>query len=399
MAPKVLLFTTVRWPSAPRIAGALASAGAEVHALYPRRHLLAHSRYVDRSYTYDPLRYRAVLQEAIAKSAPDMIVPLDDRAARQLAARGGDAALAPLIRKSLGNPAAYPTLMSRIDFLAAAHEAGIRTPQTIRIETPAALETALQQLGLPAVLKADNSWGGDGVAVVRCLDDARTAFARFTEPLSFLRGLARAVNRKDGHFLLDALHASVPSISLQPFVSGKPATTSFACWQGEVLAAIHLDVAVSEGTGPACVVRPVECPEMLAAANTIAARFGLSGLHGLDFIRDAHGHVHLLEINPRAAQTSYLALGPGRDLIAPLVARATGRTIADRPAITEKDAIALFPQEWSRDPASPWLQSAYHAVPWDDRDFLREYLNSSDAPAAAVEAFFTSWKPSPRSLP
>jgi D-alanine-D-alanine ligase-like ATP-grasp enzyme len=396
---KVLLFTTVRWLSAPRIAGAFAAAGAQVHALYPRRHLLAHSRYVDKDYTYDLLRHRASLQDAIAKAAPDLIVPLDDRAARQLAADADNAAFAPLIRKSLGNPAAYPALMSRIDFLAAARDAGIRTPETLRIETPDALEAALKQLGLPAVLKADNSWGGDGVAVVRSLEEARDAFTRFTEPLSFLRGLARAVNRKDGHFLLDALRASVPSVVLQPFVAGKPATTSFACWQGEVLAAVHLDVAVSEGTGPACVVRPVDCPEMLAAAKTIAARIGLSGLHGLDFIRDTRGHVHLLEINPRATQTSYLALGPGRDLMAPLLARATGHAFPDRPAMTEKDAIALFPQEWSRDPVSPWLQSAYHAVPWDDPDFLKEIVKTADVPAAAAEAFFTSWKPSVRSLP
>jgi hypothetical protein len=67
--------------------------------------------------------------------------------------------------------------------------------------------------------------------------------------------------------------------------------------------------------------------------------------------------------------------------------------------MTEKDAIALFPQEWSRDPVSPWLQSAYHAVPWDDPDFLKEIVKTADVPAAVAEAFFTSWKPSVRSLP
>ncbi|MGC2065825.1 MAG: hypothetical protein WA641_06270, partial [Candidatus Acidiferrales bacterium] len=44
-----------------------------------------------------------------------------------------------------------------------------------------------------------------------------------------------------------------------------------------------------------------------------------------------------------------------------------------RPAekVTNDDTIALFPQEWIRDPASTFLQSAYHDVPWDKPDLIR----------------------------
>jgi hypothetical protein len=34
--------------------------------------------------------------------------------------------------------------------------------------------------------------------------------------------------------------------------------------------------------------------------------------------------------------------------------------------VTENNTIALFPQEWKRDPESPFLSSAYHDVPWDE---------------------------------
>jgi hypothetical protein len=39
--------------------------------------------------------------------------------------------------------------------------------------------------------------------------------------------------------------------------------------------------------------------------------------------------------------------------------------------VTENDVIALFPQEWLRDPQSPFLRTAYHDVPWHESEFLR----------------------------
>jgi hypothetical protein len=44
-----------------------------------------------------------------------------------------------------------------------------------------------------------------------------------------------------------------------------------------------------------------------------------------------------------------------------------------RPAkkVTDNDTITLFPQEWMRDPASPFLTSGYHDVPWEEPELLR----------------------------
>ena len=50
-------------------------------------------------------------------------------------------------------------------------------------------------------------------------------------------------------------------------------------------------------------------PRPRVRARRIAARFGLSGLQGLDFVRDEEGLPHLIEINPRATQICHLALG------------------------------------------------------------------------------------------
>jgi hypothetical protein len=113
---------------------------------------------------------------------------------------------------------------------------------------------------------------------------------------------------------------------------------------------------------------------MELAARAVARRFGLSGLHGLDFIRDRRGEVFLLEINPRATQTSYLAFGSGRDPLSGLVEAASGTPCRARVPCTVNPLIALFPQELSRNPASPYLKTAFHDIPWDDPDLLRAWL-------------------------
>jgi len=162
---------------------------------------------------------------------------------------------------------------------------------------------------------------------------------------------------------------------VQALVMGRPATTTFAAWEGALLAAIHLDVAVVTGeTGPASVVRRIHDPAMERAARSLARRFELSGLHGLDFIRDASGTVHLIEINPRATQTAAFALGEGCDLPAALAARATGYPAPARTPAIDNDLVALFPQEWCRDPQSPHLAVAHHDVPWDDPELVRALL-------------------------
>jgi hypothetical protein len=83
------------------------------------------------------------------------------------------------------------------------------------------------------------------------------------------------------------------------------------------------------------------------------------------------GKAHLIEINPRATQVGHLILGEGHDLPAALYAAVTGQAIHARPKVTDKTVIALFPQEWMRDPDSPFLQSSYHDVPWDEPGLIR----------------------------
>lgn len=114
---------------------------------------------------------------------------------------------------------------------------------------------------------------------------------------------------------------------------------------------------------------------MVATAQKMTRRLQLSGLYGFDFILEAAtGYAYLIEMNPRATQVGHLALGPGHDLPAALYAAITGDEIRATPRITDKDTIALFPQEWLKNPVSEFLHSAYHDVPWEEPEFVSTCL-------------------------
>ncbi|HEY2034562.1 MAG TPA: ATP-grasp domain-containing protein [Rhizomicrobium sp.] len=379
MTTKILLAATVGWPSAARYAGGFVAAGCDVDALSPVHAPVRASRYAQRHFDYAPLFPLASLRTAITQSNPDMVVACDDRVVMQLLQlhqreSRKNSHVARLIEFSLGNPAAYALVMSRQGSLDAMRAEGVRVPDSVAIANEEALDIALAQIGLPAVIKADGSWGGEGVAVVRSCEEARSAFRKLAYPPRRWRSLARMVRRKDAHFLHEAISPKVRTISMQAFIEGHPAASAFAAKNGGVVASIAYDVLLAQGTiGPPNVIRRVDCPQIHEAARKVARRFGLSGMHGLDFIRDRNGDVHLIEINPRATQGGTLAFGTGSDLPAALAAALSPANTGIRPAIGN-DVVAFFPRAFQGGGGGDWLPRAHHDIPWDDPAVLRALI-------------------------
>lgn len=357
MTGTVLLATTVDWPSAARLAGALASLGARVDAVFPAGHALAVSRHLGRAARYRALAPRRSFAEAIADSAPELIVACDDRAVTTLLSLGRDD-LKPLLERSFGTLASYPLLMARAEAMAAARAEGLKVADTAPIASPRDLDEAIYEFGVPLVLKTCGSWGGGGVAVARTQAEAYRAFRKFSRHPGRLRSLVRAGLRRDAHFLGEAWAPKPPRLVAQRYIAGKPATSAFVCRDGLVLAALHFDVVAANGTtGPAAILKRVENAQMDEACRRIAARFGLSGFIGLDFMRDSSGAVHLIEVNPRATQICHLALGP--DLAASYLG------LPPRAPVTDKPLVALFPQAKGFD-VQGVLGEAYWDLPRDD---------------------------------
>jgi hypothetical protein len=158
---------------------------------------------------------------------------------------------------------------------------------------------------------------------------------------------------------------------MQRFVPGRPANAAVACWQGKVLASVMVEVLASIGaTGPATVVRVISNPGMSRTVELMVERLKLSGLCGFDFILNAEdGTAQLVELNPRATQTSYLIAPDGKDLLAELygVLQNSQVTPRETPFL---EPLALFPCEATRH-FEGHVESAMHDIPWKSPELIR----------------------------
>lgn len=380
VSPTVLVVTTDRWYPTARLVMALAKAGCAVDVVCPSGHPVGKTHAPRRIHGYNGLMPLRSLDRAIAAESPDVIVPGDDLATRhlhelykrELSRSNGDSAICLLIERSLGAAQSFGIVNQRCAFMQLAEEEGVRVPKMRVIHSAGELRTWAAEVGFPSVLKANGTSGGDGVKVVNSLEEADLAFRRLQAP-RLARAVKHALIDRDLTLLQPSVFRKRTVVNAQEFVDGYEATSAIVCWEGRVLASLHFEVAEKVGaTGHATVVRLIENSEMSAAAEKIAKRLALSGFHGLDFMLEARsGHAYLIEINPRTTQVGHLALGAGRDLPAALYAALTGKDTRPAAKITESETIALFPQEWKRDPASPYLSSGYHDVPWEEPALVR----------------------------
>ena len=380
MRPVVLLITASRWFPTARLGMALAKTGWAVHALCPSSHPISVTHAAERMHTLHGLAPLPSLRAAIRKSQANIVIPCDDTAVQYLyrlyreeMSLRGVGPICALIERSLGSPPSFAVIESRTAFASLAAQEGVRTPDAEVLSDLNELRNWIERVGFPAVIKADGTSGGDGVRVVRSMDEAEHAFRRLQAPPLIARAFKRTIIDRDTTLVWPSLLRKGFNISGQSFVRGREATTTVACWQGSILASLHFEVInKSDATGPSTVLRLIDNAEMALAAEKIVRRLGLSGLIGLDFmIEDATGNAYLIEINPRSTQVGHLPLGPQRNLPVALWRAVTGLQIEDPPAVTEKDTIALFPFEWLKNPKSPYLFSGYHDVPWDEAEFIR----------------------------
>lgn len=381
-SPKILLAATDRWYPTARLGLSLAKAGCVVEAVCPSGHPLNLTRAVSRMHRYHGLAPLASFSRAIRASNPDLVIPADDLATwhlhdlygRELSNGQSGHQICRLIAQSLGAVESFNIVRSRSAFMQLAEEESIRVPHTDVIANESDLHEWIARRGFPTVLKANGTSGGDGVKVVNTVEEAERTFRKLHAPPLLARAVKRTMLDRDSTLVWPSLSRRKRTVNAQTFVSGNEATSTFVCWEGNVLASLHFEVVRKVGsTGHATVVRRIDHPEMSAAAEKIARRLKLSGFHGLDFMLEAEtGNAYLIEINPRSTQVGHLAVGPGRDLPAALFSVLTGKSLQASAPVTENDTIALFPQEWKRDPESSFLLSAYHDVPWEEPGIVNE---------------------------
>ena len=333
---------------------ALANAGCTVESVCPSGHPLDKTKSLRPRYVYNGLTPLKSFAAAIAETKPDLIVPGDDLAARHLhdlydrARRRGKASepICALIERSLGASASFPVVSERATFIKLAQEEGIRVPNTEVISNLNELREWVARMGLPMVLKADNTSGGDGVRIAHTLEDAECAFRKLQAPPLLARAAKRALIDHDPTLVLPSLLRRRSVVNAQTYVAGREATSTIACWKGTVLASLHFAVInKAQQTGHATVVRLLENPEMSLAAERMVRRLNLSGLHGLDFLIETDtGNAYLIEINPRATQVGHLTLGPGRDFLPPYTQPCPGKLFKRHQRLRKTTRSLFFPR-------------------------------------------------------
>ena len=278
-----------------------------------------------------------------------------------------------LITKSLGDSASFPIVKSRHELLRIAAQEGIRVPPWILVKSKADLDQWREPL--PWVIKLGMSWGGAGVRVVYNRAEALRAYRAMARPIGVGRALKRLVINGDGFSMSPSLLRTVPEVIAQRFVPGEPASTAIACLRGRMLAHLSVRALGTQGpTGAATMVEVVEQPDMTSAGRRLAGRLQLSGLHGLDFIRDKSGSAWLIEFNPRATQVCHITVGNGASLAEAFVAARRGRLEIEPQVAPVGCTLAFFPQAWRSDPANPVLTTANHDVPWKEPALVKDLM-------------------------
>ncbi len=375
--PTVLLTTTVWWAFAARMAARFNKLGFRVEAVCPVGHPLYKTRGVHRLHRYSAVRPIGSLGKAIGTARPDLVVPCDDRALSHLHClyERSDTHRRDILERSLGSPASFPIVDSRVELIRCARSAGLRAPETLEVNSAASAGVAFEALGAAAVMKVDGTWGGLGVVVVRSAAQAEAAFEKLSRPLPVVRALKRLLVDRDAFHVLPCLSRAVPRVSLQRYVEGHPANCVVSCRRGRVLGGIYVNVLKARTeVGASTVVQVTDNAEMRDMAEQLVGQLGLSGFCGLDFIvESATGRAHLIELNGRSTPLASLALGVGCDPMSALAGTMTGLAVSSEPSTVNK-TIALFPQAWRQDPTMPALHEAFHDVPWDDPRLLAELV-------------------------
>ena len=366
------------WPLSARLAMAFLRHGWRVAGVCPSGHPLRFVEGVETNYSYRGLDSAGSLRAAIVAAEPTLIVPCDDGVVWQLhELHATNAELRPLIERSLGPEEAYPQIRSRGALLSAASQLGIRVPRTETVGSEADL--APWCVDSPAVIKLDGTWGGSGVAIVRDKEEAMSAFRKLSQPMRAGVAWKRWLINHDPLALWSWRKREAPRVTIQEYIPGRPANTMFACWEGELLGIVSVEVLTAQGpTGAATVVRLVRNEEIEHAARVLARRFKLSGFHGLDFVMDsATGAAYLIELNPRCTQLGHLRIAGQGDLAGAMSARFTSRAPAEAEDCIEGETVAFFPQTLNWNPRSTYLRHGYHDVPWEEPRLLRELLRDS----------------------
>lgn len=340
------------WGAPARTARALFKQSAEICLVAPVGSLAAQTRFKTAEILLPPQEIGRKLP-AIARTLAEefgahSVLAGDDMAfaaLAQLVEHAGNLGFSDATRAMLARSmpkAEYAKLIADDSaFIVAQAQRRCPPPHSIANPSDADAHSFVAGLGLPVVVKRNGFAAGLGVSICRTSEE-------------FAAALARASGDARGFVL-------------QQYIDGPIYGVTIVGAEGRSLGGFSFEkfLTTPPRIGATSVARLDMREDMIANARDIFDSYGMNGYAGFDYAIDrASGRAYFLEINPRLMPTGHLDCF-GIDLTAAFLAAVRGEAIP-APQMPLRTEIALFPQEWSRDPDSPHLRNLYHDVPWDD---------------------------------
>jgi len=388
LKPKVLIVSLETWEIIARLPKALQKSGFEVAALCHRDSFLATTRYVDQLFFLNSRRWGSrilrQLMQIIKNWNPILIVSGDDRTVLFLLRMiqlhlEGKQPLPPnmleTLRLSFGNFDWMAEATSKRLTLQRAQELGLKTPRFACVNSVVEAVSRAKEFGWPVVVKKSTGWGGNGVTFCDSEDQVAAIYAKYREASGWKGMLKSRLMQFRGWTLGPDWFPADHSVTVNEFIRGKPTTISVAAAAGKILAHVTAirEQCYPDARGPSSVVRFINHPDMMRTAEKMIGHWGASGLLGFDFMLTDDGEATLIECHSRPIVGSYMGRLSGRDLCLALHHHLAGLEIP-APSAPSHEIVARFPQEWRRDPQSPYLLNAYHDVPWDDPGLFEKLL-------------------------
>ncbi|HTR21376.1 MAG TPA: ATP-grasp domain-containing protein [Gemmatimonadales bacterium] len=200
-------------------------------------------------------------------------------------------------RLALAHERALSIAVNKERTLAVAQRLGLRAPRQERLDGVAGVAKAVEVIGLPAVIKPNESWveQGDegrwvGPELVFTSEEATRAVERLT---------------RFGHSVLYQQYLTGPREAVSLLYSGGEVYARFAQWAQRT----HPPLG-----GQSVLRRSITIPEDIGGqAERLVREIDLEGYSEIEFRRDAVGVPYLMEINPRLSASVEVAVRAGVD--------------------------------------------------------------------------------------
>jgi hypothetical protein len=320
----------------------------------------------------DPADLWRQLVAAIETSRPEFIIFGDEvtrrvltNAMRHLEAGTicSSADLVTVMRRSLGAPRHFETVVRKSALVEVARDLGLLTPTSQVIENASEIGDFADRHGYPVVLKRDFGSGGTKVAICNDQRGASAALKTLDRHPDAIR-----TTSSDGRGF--GWYEKPPRTIVQTFIDGRDTMCNFAAMNGRVLASFESAlVERAWHLGPASVMRFAPNAAVAAQTERLVRFLDYSGFGEIDYIvHEPTGRPYLLEFNPRPTHATHLGKLLGADLCAAFRLALDGhqpKTL--RPLATQID-VALFPPG---KPDDTEFSGVLRDLPTNDEPLLR----------------------------